>query len=690
MKLGGEISFTSTVSPSGYYERTRIEALPNGGFVNIWTDADNTTVTLGAAFDAANAQVGNAFILSMLNMFSIDTVKLSNGDLGFIYLTGSAAQSGEGPGGVVKFQKFLTDGTLVGPAVNLATDVNLTSSLPGDIFEVNADRLHTLVLSNGGFVLNWTGFDGGAGLGQFGTGGGAYGRFFSSAGVPTSGVIQLDNDTLGLQRSPISAQLADGNVVSTWNSSGSIYAQIFTDAGVRIGGEFTVSPPPNINTATGEVGVDPSITALADGGFVITFASDRDPVQAANSDIVGISGQRFSANGTPLGTIFDLNTVTLGPQRASSVVQGADGTLIAAWHSGDDIAMQRLALPANLAPFVTSAATANFAEDGTGIAYQAMAGDQNGETALTFSLAGTDAALFNINAATGAVRFNAAPDFEAAADMGGDNVYDLTIEVTDPSGLMGTANVAITVTDVAATLIGTPASETLTGGAGADNIQGLGRNDTLIGNAGDDTLNGGAGVDNMQGGMGNDTYMVDSRADIVTELANAGTDLVLSTAGRFTLGDHVENLTYTGSGRFTGTGNALDNVITGAGKNDTLNGGGGNDNLMGLGGNDRLNGGIGEDVLDGGAGPDALTGGAGNDIFLFRRGEASGDTVTDFIGNGNAAGDKLHFVGYGSTLAGASFTDLGANIWQITSADGMTMETIEVVGSVGARDWMFV
>ncbi|EJZ16357.1 rhizobiocin/RTX toxin and hemolysin-type calcium binding protein, partial [Rhizobium sp. Pop5] len=44
---------------------------------------------------------------------------------------------------------------------------------------------------------------------------------------------------------------------------------------------------------------------------------------------------------------------------------------------------------------------------------------------------------------------------------------------------------------------------------------------------------------------------------------------------------NVENLSYTGSAGFTGTGNALDNVITGGAGNDVLNGGFGADSLIG-------------------------------------------------------------------------------------------------------------
>ncbi|MEM9092658.1 MAG: cadherin repeat domain-containing protein, partial [Cyanobacteria bacterium P01_F01_bin.53] len=68
---------------------------------------------------------------------------------------------------------------------------------------------------------------------------------------------------------------------------------------------------------------------------------------------------------------------------------------------------------------------------------------------LTYSITdGDDAALFSIDADTGEVTFDAAPDFETPGDDDGDNVYDLQVTVTDSSGLTDVQDIAITVTDV--------------------------------------------------------------------------------------------------------------------------------------------------------------------------------------------------------------------------------------------------
>ncbi len=115
-------------------------------------------------------------------------------------------------------------------------------------------------------------------------------------------------------------------------------------------------------------------------------------------------------------------------------------------------------------------------------------------------------------------------------------------------------------------------------------------------------------VDSLQGGAGDGVYLVDSTNDTILEGSAAGLDSVEASAS-FTLSANVENLTLTGTGNSTGTGNASDNIITGNGGNNALSGLDGNDTLIGNGGIDTLDGGAGADNLLGNAGSDTLNGG---------------------------------------------------------------------------------
>jgi Ca2+-binding RTX toxin-like protein len=145
----------------------------------------------------------------------------------------------------------------------------------------------------------------------------------------------------------------------------------------------------------------------------------------------------------------------------------------------------------------------------------------------------------------------------------------------------------------------------LSGGSANDTLAGTYGVDTLTGNGGDDRLYGFLGADIMKGGAGNDSYFVDNAGDVVTELANQGTDTV-NTSINYTLGANVENLTaYPATGNITLTGNGLANEVQGA-----IDWG---NTAYGLAGDDKLCGGRANDVMDGGTGADYMMGDLGND-----------------------------------------------------------------------------
>ena len=222
--------------------------------------------------------------------------------------------------------------------------------------------------------------------------------------------------------------------------------------------------------------------------------------------------------------------------------------------------------------------------------------------------------------------------------------------------------------------LGTTSADTLTGTSSDTVMMGDAGNDTLNGGAGNDLINGGLGADIMIGGTGNDSFVVDDIGDTITDALNEGTDTVFSSI-TYTLGANLENLTLTGTAAINGTGNSLDNILTGDSAANVLIGGLGNDtyiidssdtiienanegtdtvkssitytlganlenltltgtaNINGTGNtlNNVLVGNSGANTLNGNTGSDTMSGGAGDDIYVV---DNVGDIVTEALNEG--------------------------------------------------------
>ena len=318
----------------------------------------------------------------------------------------------------------------------------------------------------------------------------------------------------------------------------------------------------------------------------------------------------------------------------------------------------------------------------------------------------------------------------SAGDVNGDGIGDIIVGAPGFNAHGGHSGASYVVFGRGPTtsmgLIGSAASQTISGGGLDDVLSGLGGNDRLIGGAGDDVLAGGAGNDTLEGGFGDDLLAGQEGADTASfAAAGMGVSVSLALAGAQNTGGagtdtlvSIENLIGSSHDDHL-TGDLNDNTLEGGGGDDTLDGGPGNDTAsyagalsavsvnLGLAGA-QMTGGAGNDTLvsienliasahgdtlTGDAGANQLTGGRGNDTL---NGMAGNDTIDGASGGGDtldggAGTDTLTFaaagLGASVSLAAPSFL-FGLNpVTTISNFENLTGSAFDdgLAGDAGAN-----
>ncbi|MFM9964548.1 MAG: DUF2341 domain-containing protein [Planctomycetaceae bacterium] len=224
---------------------------------------------------------------------------------------------------------------------------------------------------------------------------------------------------------------------------------------------------------------DIAVTVTDLNEFAVTAISDTNAAtnavneNAANGTVVGITAFASDADATTNAVTYSLDDNAGGRfaiDSSTGIVTVADGTLLdreaAASHgivvratSADtSFSTQAFTISINSLndnnPIITShgggaTASISIAENTTAVTtVTATDADLPAQT-LSYSISGgADAAKFTINSATGVLRFVSAPDFETPTDVGGDNVYDVTVQASDGAGLTDSQDIAVSVTGV--------------------------------------------------------------------------------------------------------------------------------------------------------------------------------------------------------------------------------------------------
>ncbi len=540
-------------------------------------------------------------------------------------------------------------------------------------------------LSDGGYVVTWeatsapTGYLTSDALGIFSQG---YASDGSAMGEEIPVYLTVAESSAS---SPKIAALAKGGYVVVWETRNAIsglggdslrggdeiYSQRFNSAGVAVGDRALVNKVMSADRQNDQ----PDVSALGDGGYVVTWRSIQN-------NAYNVSSQRFDANGLREGHLKLVGDDGGNVLRMESTFQGVelhggDGADTLAGGGGSDVLIGG-----------PGADSFEFFRSGSGM--DRIADFQEGDELVVRGLASTGLIQKGDNAealALGRLMVSAPSAGFTRIFIGTDTTpgADLTIELAGafPDAVFDFRSdgmdARITYA-VQALPTGTAGNDVLDGTAGNDVIAGLAGADRLRGLAGDDSLLGGPGNDTLDGGAGTDWVVHDDAVSAVS--VDLGTGVSRGTDGDDSL-DGIENASGTGfddtllggsgnnvlrglagddiidgadgfdtadfgkaiggvtasltTGTATGEGHdtlSLVEALTGSSFNDVLignieanalDGGGGDDTLAGSEGSDTLRGGAGNDQLEGGAGFDVLLGGVGTDIL-------DGGEILDRIG----------------------------------------------------------
>ncbi|WP_052767905.1 Ig-like domain-containing protein [Enterobacter cloacae] len=140
---------------------------------------------------------------------------------------------------------------------------------------------------------------------------------------------QINTTVVGNQSNPQVTKLANGNLLVVWQQDVAtgydVVMQLMDATGTqKIGTEQFVNQR-NLNNQD-----SPSVTALADGGFVIAWESYNN-LPDNNAD--GVMARRYDANGAAQTDEFLVNQTTAGAQRMAATLGLPDGGYIISWYS---------------------------------------------------------------------------------------------------------------------------------------------------------------------------------------------------------------------------------------------------------------------------------------------------------------------------------------------------------------------
>jgi Ca2+-binding RTX toxin-like protein len=453
--IGQEFIVNTTATSN--QEDPSVTALTDGRFVMTWFSADNGdgsgSCIRGRVYNADGVPAGSDFIVNTTatnSQFEPSIASLADGRF---VVTWESADPGEGSGLCIRGRIYDANGA---PAGN---DFIVNSTLTNGQFDVSV-----ATLADGRFLVTWESDDAGDGSDSC-----VRGRVFNADGAPAGNDFIVNTTATDDQVTPSVTALSDGRFVVTWQSDdpgdGSedcIRGRIFNASGGPAGNDFIV------NTTAEDDAEHVSVTALAGGGFVVTWEG-HDSGDGSN---YCIRGRVYEADGKPAGNDFIVNSTATFSQFSPAVTALADGRFVVTWESED-------------------------AGDGDGSCIRARLFNAEGVAAGSDFIVNTTATSNQYRPSVTAMPDGRFVVTWESGDTGDGSGACIRAQILDPTVFIGTAD--------GDTWQGGNLGDTIDGDAGDDTLSGLGGDDRINGGAGNDELIGGQGDDKIDGGAGNDT-----------------------------------------------------------------------------------------------------------------------------------------------------------------------------------------
>jgi len=327
----------------------------SGNFVVVWTDErnDRDGDIYAQRYAADGTPIGNNFKVNddsgSANQYSPAIAVDAVGNFVVVWMDKRNGWDGD-----IYAQRYAADGTPIGG----------NFKVNGDTGSAGQESPAIAIDAAGNFVVVWQDE-------RNDRDGDIYAQRYAADGTPIGDNFKVNDDQGSAgQEHPAVAMNAAGNFVVVWqderNDDWDIYAQRYTSDGMPIGGNFKVN---------GDQGSAwqwvPAVAMDAAGNFVVVWHDSR------NGDW-DIYGQRYLADGTPIGDNFKVND-DQGSARQwfAAVAVDATGNVVVVWadkrNDSGDIYAQR------------------YASDGTPIVYNFKVNDDQGRASQGYPAVAMDA-----------------------------------------------------------------------------------------------------------------------------------------------------------------------------------------------------------------------------------------------------------------------------------------------------------